>query len=154
MKELKEIKKYTLDIRKGDKVIKELSLEEKIYWYIKGKEFVTFIELGHFLGDEMKGDRYLAFRGSNGIDLNCWAWDGMNQKFINTIEEMVAKGYIYINGSTFLVYLFDGGGLRLPIGKKVPKKGYKEPHWIPVVFTTFKQSHTFKLDNQKKVLKK
>ena len=36
-------------------------------------------------------------------------------------------------------YFIDGGGLKLPIAKQPPRKGYKKPHWVPCWVVTYEK---------------
>jgi len=157
MKTLKEIKQnikqfncyWDADDTETTNKFNQLSLEERIYWFINSKEHISFAEFHRFFGEEMEGDIFLELGGDNGKKMNCYAWMGMNKTFVDTIKAMIDKEYIFLNPSVFLVYLFDGKLLPLPLAKRVPKNGYKEPHWVPVVFTTFRQSTSFTLKEVK-----
>jgi hypothetical protein len=59
-------------------------------------------------------------------------WAGVSDRFIDALEE--CKPLIEPTPTSVLVYWHDGAALGLPIAKRPPKNGYKEPHWAPVVW--------------------
>jgi len=86
----------------------------------------TFAEIFNVIGDEAKGD--LGWQ----ISPNTVLWTGISQTLRDAFEIMHDK--IIPHPTSFLVYLYDGSALELPVAKTATKTGYKKPHWLPVVF--------------------
>lgn len=103
-------------------------LMEDILWYVQHYDWVSLVELAHRYGDLGKGDHSLTIEPS----LNIILWTGMSEKLVTAIIQLVHNREIHIHPGSFLAYMIDGGGLRLPLAKRAPKGGYKEPHWLPV----------------------
>lgn len=66
-------------------------------------------------------------------DKNIIVWDGMTDDAVTALLELQEEGRIKSKTANFFAYMFDGGMLTLPLVKKPPAKGYKKPHWQPVV---------------------
>jgi hypothetical protein len=86
----------------------------------------TFAEIINVIGEEAKGD--LTWE----ISPNTVLWTGMSRTLSDAFKIMHDK--IVPHPTDFLVYLYDGAALQLPLAKTVPKTGYKKPHWLPVAF--------------------
>ena len=73
--------------------------------------------------------------GSYAIDLglNVLAWAGVSEAFIETVLAALRTKEIHMYPTTVLVYLSDGKALTFPIADRPPARGYREPHWCPVV---------------------
>ena len=66
--------------------------------------------------------------------LNVVLWAGLSSDACDALDELRETKMTEIHAASLLVYLADGGMLGLPLVKKVPKKGYKKPHWAPIVW--------------------
>lgn len=64
---------------------------------------------------------------------NGYVWAGINRTVVDALNELFTARLVHYYPTTPLVYMVDGAMLRLPIAKRPPSGGYKEPHWIPVV---------------------
>jgi hypothetical protein len=84
--------------------------------------------LMNLFGEEAKGSYCMEYPP------NCIWWVGMSEKMIDAIELCQKRKSIEPGYAHYLVYLIDGGMLKFPIAKRLPKGGYKKPHWVPVVF--------------------
>ncbi len=65
---------------------------------------------------------------------NIFLWFDVTQDLADCIIDLVGRQVVCIHPSNYLVYLFDGGIPRLPIATRVTARGYRKPHWLPVVF--------------------
>lgn len=65
---------------------------------------------------------------------NLYIWAGMSQDFADLVKAVQSDERVEVHPTSVLVYMFDGQALNLPIAKKPPKNGYREPHWAPVCF--------------------
>ena len=104
---------------------------EAAYDYIRQSRNVSFVELARFLEGEgmcTKGD--LTLMAAVPHDLILWA--NMSDEFVDVVDALAEC--TDIAPTPVLVYLCDGGALKLPLAKRPPKGGYKRPHWCPVVF--------------------
>jgi hypothetical protein len=65
---------------------------------------------------------------------NLFIWAGVNQEFMDALNELLRVKAVHWRATSLLVYLADGKMLSLPIAKSVPGPGgFKKPRWIPVV---------------------
>lgn len=117
-------------------------MADKIDEFVIQRGGVSFVELMRLLGDEAVGK--LSYEYPD----NCAWWMGMSEKFCDALDECKRRGNIRVDGSSLLVYLIDGRALNLPIAKRPPKNGYKELHWVPVVFNP-SQRHSAKKEGRK-----
>jgi hypothetical protein len=99
--------------------------------YIRRYEHVSFIELQRFaedtLGIPSSGDYALEAAP------NLILWAGVSNDFVDLVNAIKATKSVDLNPTSLLVYMVDGGLLNMPIAKRPPRNGYKEPHWAPVV---------------------
>lgn len=97
---------------------------------------ISFIGISKMLGDAGKGDLAIELAHTP----NAILWSGVSQELVDAVDTIVSRKLANLTKVPVLIYLIDGGGLRLPIGSRPRKyKGYKEPHWIPVVFSEVSQ---------------
>lgn len=61
-------------------------------------------------------------------------WGGMSQEFADVLDALMSHPSVEMRTTTPLVYVIDGAVPRLPIAKRVPKSGYRDPHWLPITF--------------------
>ncbi|MGD0652739.1 MAG: hypothetical protein ABSA16_00200 [Thermoguttaceae bacterium] len=97
--------------------------------------FAELYKIGEKEGFPMYGD--LAISLPN--DLNLILWAGMSEEFFEAVKALFESGQIEREPTHVLTYLVDGRSLNLPVAKRPPKSGYKEPHWIPIVLRVKKQ---------------
>ncbi len=106
---------------------------EAVEAFICKRRSVSFVDLEKFveaeLGVPVKGDREIVFEEANVV-----LWAGVNAEFCNLIHRMKEGDQVEATPTELLVYLVDGKCLTYPLAKRPPKAGYKEPHWLPVVF--------------------
>ena len=103
-------------------------LKDRILEVVRTEGDATFTRLeqleGFTGGDRIIGD----------TDKNIVVWDRMTDDAVTALLELQEEGRIKSKTAEFFLYLFDGGGMPdLPIVKKPPAKGYKKPHWQPIV---------------------
>lgn len=102
----------------------------EIYEYVLKHDWVTFAELKNRFGGDgsLDGDfsLYCDERGSLVL------WANMSENFVDAIKELLVGNLLFLWPTQYLTYLIDGHALTLPIAKRPPKRGYKEPHWVPV----------------------
>jgi hypothetical protein len=109
-------------------------LKKEIFEYVKVNSVVSFMELSRLEG--FKGEYDYLVNG----DKNIVYWCGISKDAVEAIHELVGEEKINPSpctsmlGGLPLVYLCDGGCLRLPLAKKPPHGGYKKPHWLPIVY--------------------
>lgn len=111
-----------------------MNIEDRVVDFIRDRDWVTFVELQkEFDGDmEVKGDHALE-ACKNGV-----LWSGMSKEFSDLLDGLIRKKRIFTHPACTMTYLIDGGGLRLPVPKNLPKDGvhvgYEQPVWLPVCF--------------------
>lgn len=103
--------------------------ENWLLGFIEAYGNVTFGEIMNRMEDGGKGDWSMHIPDRE--DLIVWA--GANELLINTVNKLLVEERIHCKPTSWLTCLYDGHVLKLPIAKKPPKKGYKKPHWVPVV---------------------
>lgn len=105
-------------------------LADAIEAYVRQYDHVTFVELLRRL------EPFAEVRGTMALEIapNVLLWVGMSEAFIDAIHQLQREKRIWPHPTVWLTYLFDGGGLRAPIAKRIPKAGYKKEHWLPVCF--------------------
>ena len=67
-------------------------------------------------------------------DPNIWFWYGVSEEFMDAMLVLQQRGNVQADPASALVYFIDGKAIKLPLVKRPPKAGYKDPHWLPVVF--------------------
>jgi hypothetical protein len=90
---------------------------------------VSYVELEQQFNDP-GGDYVVELRP------NVFTWVGLSKGLTESINEAVRNRRIVVTPTVPMVYVIDGKFPRLPIAKKLPKQGYKKPHWFPVVFNS------------------
>lgn len=98
--------------------------------YVRAFDYVTFAELKSHLGThfELAGDVAMV----NTTDPNIVIWGGMSVGFYDAVTGLLREGRMRMESASVLTYLIDGAASRLPVVKRPPKRGYKDPHWLPV----------------------
>ncbi len=89
------------------------------------KTGVTFIELMRLEG--AAGDCRMSLKP------NLVLWDGMSLEFSEAISSLILSGEIEANSTSPFFYVIDGGMLNIPVAKSI--REYKDPHWLPTVFS-------------------
>jgi hypothetical protein len=127
-------------------------IDDLVVSQIKRYGDITFPKLMEFVDNATDIDPYgelsMWLDGDGTVlpnDMNLLLWNGMSKEFINLWDRLYVsrnKGRIelYEMGEleTFLVHGFDGSPmLKLPIAKRVPKRGYKKPRWLPCIIKPF-----------------
>ena len=59
-------------------------------------------------------------------------WMDLHANLTRAISELIEERRLAVRITSPMIYLMDGGTLKLPIAKKA-NKSYKTPHWAPVV---------------------
>ena len=106
------------------------SLKDKVIDRVQRYDWTTYVELGNLAAESVGAGTW----AHQDINTNVVFWAGMSEEVATAIDEAFAEGYIHPHGSDSLVYMMDGGMLKLPLAKRPPKGGYKKEHWAPVVF--------------------
>ena len=108
-----------------------MSIKESILDFVRSAGGRSCIELC----DQVEG-----FRGDYDwiIGTNTIIWSGVSEDAIKAMNELLNEKEVVGSGASLLVYLVDGGMLKLPLAKSLKTK-YKKPHWIPLTFSTYAQ---------------
>ena len=75
-----------------------------------------------------------AYEGQNCIlagPENVLIWVGWSEEAAEALLDLLRAGKAYLNPTSALTYMVDGKMLNYPIPKRLPRKGYKHPHWMP-----------------------
>jgi hypothetical protein len=129
--------------------VKEWKMSESFYWglkprptsndptalaaeiedFIRRMRNVTFVELQHWLGPQYRGTGRLV----DTRDRNLVFWLDLAEPVVDALNLLIHEKRVEVKPTNPMVYLFDGGGIRLPIAKRPPRAGYRNPRWLPVV---------------------
>ncbi len=109
-------------------------MSHKIMDYIGRNGDASFANLMNLFGKEAEGDLALE------IMPNVFLWGNMSRIFIDALAAV--KHLLEVKVSTVLVYFADGHSLNLPIATRIPKGGFKTPHWVPVVLKRRREAVT------------
>ncbi|MBP6965736.1 MAG: hypothetical protein KBC96_15185 [Armatimonadetes bacterium] len=86
---------------------------------------------------EMKRDlsRHINVDGDIAIECrpNCILWGNVSQAVFEVFDQLWRSETILLKRVSPMIYVLDGVCSTLPIVKREPKRGYKKPHWLPVV---------------------
>jgi hypothetical protein len=94
----------------------------------------TFAELTQGLGQDVSGELTMEITTEDRGALVVWA--GVSEPFARAVGQLTDPGGpLKYEPVPLLVYAYDGAVLRMPVAKRVPLGGYKEPHWLPVALT-------------------
>lgn len=109
-----------------------MNLKEEVYEFIAVKRTTTFVELIRRFPEFFDGKESLLYSSYKNIFL----WRGMEREFTGVIKELYDEKRIIIRPTSPLVYVYEGKIMMLPIAKR--RLDYKEPHWLPVIFSSTK----------------
>ena len=109
-----------------------MSLKDEVYEFIAVKRTTTFVELLRRFPEFFNGKGSLLYNDYKNIFL----WRGMEREFTEVIKELFDEEKIMVRPTSPLVYVYDGKVMTLPIAKR--RLNYKEPHWLPVIFSSTK----------------
>lgn len=110
-------------------------MSERILAYIRQeRRGTTYALLARYVpGFDATGDQARHMLGS--AKYNTWQWATLSAEGVTAMQYFIRKGIIDHQPVEALVYWVDGKVPRMPVAKRVPKKGYKEPRWVPTVIT-------------------
>lgn len=110
--------------------------EQNILRYIDSYESISCVKLANEFG---KGTYEIHMQNSAGKDLNVMKAFGLSKELTDALCNLVARGDLVEIPCSYMVYLLDGAAAIYPIAKNIPAKGYKETHWVPTVYDTYKK---------------
>lgn len=62
----------------------------------------------------------------------------MSHEVASALIELKRERRLYVSPAHALTYLVDGCWCDLPMVVNPPKNGYKKPHWLPVVWNSYR----------------
>jgi len=107
---------------------------EEFVEFVAARDWVTFVELSQLAerhGIPTKGT-IAVLACPNGV-----LWADMSQEFVDLFKKIRRDGRLALDGGSPLAYLIDGGLLKLPLAKRMPRdpvKGYATERWLPSFF--------------------
>ena len=106
---------------------------EDVAELVEQKGHVSMVEIMRLAGDWGEGNKDLQWQE------NLYLWVDMSDGLVEVMMEVQERKLIpphpdEIRGQWPMSHFIDGGILNIPIAKRIPKGGYKKPHWLPVVF--------------------
>lgn len=111
----------------GSEIVRAMA--DRIAQRVQSGGGVSFVELEQlFNKDEVQGDYFLQ------SPPNCIWWTGVSREFAESVWLCIDRGDIVPTPTSPIVYFVDGKAPNLPVAKRPPKRGYKDPRWLPVVF--------------------
>jgi len=93
--------------------------------YVRAFDYVTFAELVRYLETSADVRSDLAIISPQ--DPNIILWMGLSQAFVDALAELLKQGRVRYAPASLLTYMIDGAFPALPIAKRPPKRGYKDP---------------------------
>jgi hypothetical protein len=106
----------------------ELTLVNLVNFVAK-RRHVTYVELQHYF-DGAEGDYSLDLTHNLSVMM------GVSIKLIDLVKEALMSKKLFLNPSSLIVHLADGGIPNVPILTRMPKKALTKPHWFPTVLDT------------------
>jgi hypothetical protein len=100
-------------------------MADRILDLIASYEDTTFPEIMRSIGEEARGNHAIESRP------NTFLWAGISKNLFDSFA--LIKDKLDVHRCSFMVSALDGSILNFPIAKSIPKDGYKEPHWLPVI---------------------
>lgn len=101
-------------------------MKNEIEKMIKDRDYVTFRELMQIEG----------FTGDQDVwhpeHANLILWTRVSVAAAAAIRELLQEKRVVLAPARPFSYAIDGGGLRLPIAKRI--MDYKKPRWLPMLF--------------------
>ena len=102
---------------------------ERMLEKVRAYGHVSFPELMRSYGEGAEGNFAMTLPERP----NTVLWAGMSEAFLDAFDEI--GGWIEPAPAHILVYLADGGLLKMPIARRPSKtQDYRRPHWIPLTF--------------------
>lgn len=113
-----------------ESLAREGRLADAIEAYVKQYDWVTFAELLHRM------DGFADVRGTIALEIapNVVLYAGLSDAFADAVRQLQSEKRIWPYPTSMLTYFIDGGGLTIPLAKRIPKGGYKQQRWLPVCF--------------------
>jgi hypothetical protein len=68
-------------------------------------------------------------------DINLVLWVHLAFETVVALKQLLIEDILDVKTTTPLVYHMDGQTLDFPLAKKIELGHYKEPHWVPVIFS-------------------
>jgi len=104
--------------------------EKDILKFIQERDCVTFVEiLNNF--EEANGEYDWSIGDS---DIKIYFYGGLSLKFMDILKKLLDEKKIWMDSTTVLTYVLDGGGLRLEPWTPKKKKG---SFWLPMAFRPY-----------------
>jgi hypothetical protein len=104
-------------------------MADRILAYVRKWDVTTFRELQRLIGDEARG----SVRAE--LEPNLVIWDGASDILLDAVDLRRERKEIKFvkEPNAWYTYFLDGGRLNYPLAGRVPKGGYKRPHWLPII---------------------
>jgi hypothetical protein len=100
-------------------------LADRIEELVRKRDWLSFVELRREIpetdGDMMYGDDRL----------NLFIGFGLTNEAIDALMLLRSENRVLPVPGSFMSYMVDGGVAALPIATRIPRRGYKTPHWTP-----------------------
>lgn len=103
-------------------------MKTQILQYVHNRDRATFAELSRDIPG-FKGDLKMTLDGFETIIL----WVQLSADAIDALNDLLEEKSLFMIPTVPLTYLADGERLTYPVVKS-PRR-YREPRWLPVVFT-------------------
>lgn len=107
--------------------LKTTTLRDQMLELIEWRRSVSFVELSRLDGTAGEEDILLGDPSKNLV-----LWTGLSKEAADALVALLSERLIEPRPANTFVYLIDGGVLKLPLARHT--RGYKRPHWLPVVF--------------------
>lgn len=113
-------------MEKYQELIDQGDIRSAIVEYVRSRDWVTFAELKNRFGKYAEGN--VALESTQNPNIIFWV--GMSKEFTDDIASLLGTK-LFLHPASSFTYMIDGATLDLPLVKRLPKKGYRKPHWLP-----------------------
>jgi len=111
--------------------------KDRLYDYIAELDWVSFCNIRQKF-PESRGDM-LFFVGVKNLCL----YGGLSDLVIDALIDLRKDERIIYKPTHTLTYLIDGGLMKFPIPKRIPKDGFKTPRWMPTTIRTIDKEPSY-----------
>jgi hypothetical protein len=102
-------------------------MKEQILALVRQRDYVTFAELDQLVPGFTGGDQAMVSPKYE----NVFFWAGLTNEGYEALDALLNERLVRFAPAGLMTYLIDGSVPKHPIVKRV--RGYKTPHWAPVV---------------------
>lgn len=113
-------------------LVKKGQIEDAIVEFARIRRGAMFFDIQQNFSSYVNayGDRSMEKPG------NVVLWAGLGDELADLLSRLLEEERLFLHPANLYSYLWDGVCLNLPLAKRIPKNGYKTPHWLPCCLKT------------------